>query len=127
MQASDERRHVLVVDDHAEMGEVVAEELGLRGYEGVAISSGPVALAYLRSHRVDGLVTDLRMPGVDGLTLLRASMALDPSRPVILMTAYGSLSSAVEAVEAGSWQYLLKPFRIADLARLLAQAFELRP
>jgi DNA-binding NtrC family response regulator len=62
------------------------------------------------------------MPELDGLTLLRTSVALDPLRPVIVMTAYGSMQTALDAVEGGSWQYLVKPFRIDMLARLLRHA-----
>jgi two-component system response regulator AtoC len=123
---SRERSRVLVVDDRAEMAEVIAEELGERGFDVCAITSGREALSLLQTERIDALVTDLRMPEVDGLTLLRTSIALDPSRPVIMMTAYGSLETALEAVNGGTWQYLTKPFRVDLLARLLEAALSLR-
>jgi DNA-binding NtrC family response regulator len=121
-----ERARVLVVDDRAEMAEIVAEALCERGYDGVAVTSGPDAFRRLHEERVDALVTDLRMPDVDGLTLLRLSRMLDPTRPVILMTAYSSLDTALEAAEAGTWQYLTKPFRVEALERLLDEALRLR-
>jgi two-component system response regulator AtoC len=123
---SRERSRVLVVDDRAEMAEVIAEELGERGFDVCAITSGREALSLLQTERIDALITDLRMPEVDGLTLLRTSIALDPSRPVIMMTAYGSLETALEAVNGGTWQYLTKPFRVDLLARLLEAALSLR-
>jgi two-component system, NtrC family, response regulator HydG len=116
--------HVLVVDDRMEMAEMIADDLGARGYHTVAVSSGREALGWLKSHRVDALVTDLRMPEVDGLNLLRASRELDPTRPVILMTAFEGLDNAIEASELGVSCYLTKPFRLDLLARLLKEAID---
>jgi DNA-binding NtrC family response regulator len=113
---------VLVVDDHHEMAEMIADDLGDRGYESIAVTSGEEALRVLRARRVDVLVTDLRMPGVDGFDLVRASIELDPSRTVILMTAYGTLDTALEATGRGVFQYLTKPFRLDTLVRVLEQA-----
>jgi DNA-binding NtrC family response regulator len=121
-----EGMRVLVVDDRSEMAEMIAEQLSDRGFDARAVTSGREALKLLGSERIDALVTDLRMPEVDGLTLLRTSLALDPSRPVIMMTAYGSLETALEAVQGGTWQYLTKPFRVEVLARLLEAALSLR-
>ncbi len=126
MHRSAERSRILVVDDQSEMAEMIADDLSQRGYEAWAVSSGRDALQLIGGERIDALVTDFRMPGVDGLMLLRASAALDPRRPVILMTAYGSIETAMKAVECGSWQYLIKPFRMDLLARLLEQALGLR-
>jgi DNA-binding NtrC family response regulator len=123
---SGERMRVLVVDDRAEMAEMIAEELGNRGFDARASTSGREALDLLRSEHIDALVTDLRMPEVDGLALLRASIDLDPSRPVIMMTAYGSIETALEAVNGGTWQYVTKPFRVGLLAGLLEQALSRR-
>jgi DNA-binding NtrC family response regulator len=116
------RTRVIVVDDRMEMAEVIAEALCDRGYEGLPVSSGREALRVLRTERVDAMVTDLRMPEVDGLALLDASLALDPTRPVILMTAYGTLDSAMESTGRGAFQYLTKPFRVEALVRVLEQA-----
>jgi DNA-binding NtrC family response regulator len=64
------------------------------------------------------------MPEVDGLSLLRASIELDPSRPVIVMTAYSAFDTAMEASGGGAFQYLMKPFRLDALARVLEQALK---
>jgi DNA-binding NtrC family response regulator len=117
---------VLVVDDKREMADMIADDLCDRGYEGLASSSGREALRILGTERIDALVTDLRMPEIDGLALLRASRELDPLRPVILMTAFEALDTAIEASEHGVCQYLTKPFRLDVLARLLEQAIALR-
>jgi DNA-binding NtrC family response regulator len=117
-----ESTRVLVVDDRLEMAETIADNLCDRGFRAVAVSSGREALRVLRTERVDALVTDLRMPEFDGLNLLRASLELDPSRPVVMMTAYGTLDTAMEATGAGVFQYLIKPFRLDALVRILEQA-----
>jgi two-component system response regulator HydG len=113
---------VIVVDDREEMAEMIAEALCDRGYEGMALSSGREALRVLRTERVDAMVTDLRMPEIDGLALLDASLQLDPSRPVIVMTAYGTLETAMESTGRGAFRYLTKPFRIEALVRVLEGA-----
>ena len=124
MPTSSETVHVLVVDDSVEMADMIADDLRARGYGATAASSGREALLILQTERVDALVTDLRMPEMDGLDLLRASKGLDPSRPVIVMTAYSTIDTAMEATGSGAFQYLMKPFRLDALARLLEQALK---
>jgi len=121
MNESD-RPHVLVVDDREEMATVIADALVDHGYVAFAARSGREALEMLQSERVDAVVTDLTMPQVDGLEVLRASQRLDPSRPVILMTGFGGMDSALQAFEVGAYQYLLKPFRMDTLATVLRNA-----
>ena len=113
---------VLVVDDRPEMAEMIADDLSEKGYDAIAISSSREAMHRLRTERFDALVTDLRMPEVDGLALMRASLELDPSRPVIMMTAHGTLDTAVQASGEGAYHYLTKPFRLDALSRLIEQA-----
>lgn len=126
MLSDAEQHRVLVVDDNAALAETIADGLLERGYEALAVTSGEAALRLLRTERIDALVTDVRMPRMDGLTLLRTAMVLDPLRPVIVMTAYGSLDTALEAGARGTWHYLIKPFRIEHLAGLLGQSLEAR-
>ena len=116
------RPRVLVVDDAAEMAEILVWDLVHHGYEGVAATSGHEALRLLRKGRFDAVVTDLCMPELDGLAVLRHSYDLDPSRPVVMMTAHGSINTALEAAEEGAFQYLTKPFRIDALLRVLDRA-----
>jgi len=117
-----ERPRVLVVDDQAEMATVIADSLVDYGYTAYAAYSGSHALEMLRKERMDAVVTDLTMPRVNGLDVLRASQRLDPSRPVILMTGFGAVDSALQAFEVGAYQYILKPFRIDTLAEVLRKA-----
>jgi two-component system, NtrC family, response regulator HydG len=122
MPDSPDAARILVVDDRPEMAEMVADALSERGYAAIATSSGHEAIHRLRTERFDALVTDLRMPEVDGLALLRVSLELDPSRPVIMMTAHGTFDAAVQTTREGAYHYLTKPFRIEALSRLIEQA-----
>jgi two-component system response regulator HydG len=122
MSEQAEMSRILVVDDRLEMAETIADALCDRGYEGMAVTSGREALRILGSERVDAVVTDLRMPEIDGLVLLDASRRLDPSRPVIVMTAYGTLETAIETTGRGAYHYLTKPFRVDALVQVLERA-----
>jgi two-component system response regulator HydG len=115
---------VLVVDDELEMTSMVADELEFRGYEVLALQSGREALRRLEHEAFDALITDLRMPDVDGLSLLRASRALDPTRPVIVMTGHVAIDAALEALDRGAFRYVVKPFRPSHLVELLEAALE---
>jgi two-component system response regulator HydG len=115
---------VLVVDDNLEMARTLAEGLVDRGYDATAVGSGKQALAELAADAFDAVVTDLRMPNVDGLELLAASRKLDPDRPVIVMTAYSAIDTAVESIRQGAYHYLTKPFKQDELAIFLGRALE---
>ena len=116
---------VLVVDDEPKLGGVVAQMLELDGHAVVRAGGGREALARLGEERFDVVVTDLRMPEVDGLAVLRAARALSPAPEVVLMTAYGTAESAVEAMKSGAADYVTKPFAMDELrlrvGRLAAQ------
>jgi two-component system response regulator HydG len=114
----------MVVDDRLEMAELVADALGERGYDAFAVASGEEALRRMQDEGFDALVTDLRMPRVDGLELLAASRRLAPERPVLVMTAYGAIDSAVEAIRQGAYYYLTKPFKMEELAIYVGRALE---
>ncbi len=104
---------ILVVDDEPKLGKLVAEMLQVEGHETVRVQGGRGALVELSARPFDLVVTDLRMPEVDGLTVLREARARGAD--VILMTAYGTAESAVEAMKAGASDYLLKPFAMDEL------------
>jgi two-component system response regulator HydG len=113
---------VLVVDDQVDMAQMIAEHLSDRGYVAVAESSPRKAVEMLSTQRFDVLVTDLRMPDIDGIALLRVSRELDPKRPVIMLTAHSTVETAVEATGRGAYHYLIKPFRLDVLFRLIEQS-----
>jgi len=93
---SDARHRIMIVDDNLEMARTLADGLAERGYDAVAIGSGREAQQRLAGGRFDAVVTDLRMPDVDGFQILATSRELDPERPVIVMTAYSAVDSAVQ-------------------------------
>jgi two-component system, NtrC family, response regulator HydG len=113
---------ILVVDDNLEMARTLSEGLGDHGYQAVAVSSGAEAIARLEAGGVDAVVTDLRMPNVDGLAVLESSRRLDPVRPVIIMTAFSAIDSAVESIRRGANHYLTKPFKQDELFIFLGRA-----
>lgn len=121
---TDPKPRVLIVDDRLEMAEMLADGLADHGYDPVATASSRDALARLEAERVDALVTDLRMPEIDGLELLAASRRLDARRPVIVMTAYGAIDTAIESIRLGAYHYLTKPFRLEELVIFLGRALD---
>ncbi len=102
--------HILVVDDDAALRMVLVGLLSQAGYTARAVESGERALAEVASSLVDLVITDLRMPGMDGLALLSALGAAAPDLPVIMISAHGTVPIAVEAMKAGAKEFLLKPF-----------------
>ena len=120
----DRTPHVLVVDDQSEMAETVAEGLGEFGYKGSAVSTAKEAVTLIKSGDYDALVTDLRMPSMDGLELLAQSREAAPECPVIVMTAFSGIDTAVESIRRGAYHYMTKPFKVAELALFLNRALE---
>jgi DNA-binding NtrC family response regulator len=117
-------RRVLIVDDHLEMARTLCDTLSDRGYQAVAAGSGRQAIEFLARDAFDAVVTDLRMPDGDGLTVLAASQRLDPGRPVLVMTAFGAVDAAIELIRRGAYHYLTKPFRHEELAVFLERGLE---
>jgi len=115
---------ILVVDDNVEMARGVGEGLMDADYDAVAVGSGEEAVKRLEAEQFDGVVTDLRMAGTDGLAVLAASRQRDPERPVIVMTAYSAIDSAIESIRRGAYHYLTKPFKQEELAIFLGRALD---
>ncbi|MEN6405477.1 MAG: sigma-54 dependent transcriptional regulator [Thermoguttaceae bacterium] len=114
--------NILVVDDEKIKRITMTDDLAAQGHEVVAAADGEEALKKLAAGRFDVVVTDLKMPKLDGLELLkRIKQGPDASIEVILMTAYGSIPVAVEAVKLGAFDFLTKPFRNEDVLPLLAR------
>jgi len=111
---------ILVVDDHLEMARTIADYLGQRGMEATAVSSAQEAVAMLGKDSFDALLTDLRMKGMDGLDLLDAAHRLDAELPVVVMTAFGGVDSAIESIQRGAYHYVTKPFKL-DVVRVLLE------
>ncbi len=117
---------ILVVDDEVELKNVLVETLTAQGYETVGFTSGEAALAALREQDFDVLLTDLMMPGMDGIALLQASLAIDPNLVPIVMTGHGTIQTAVDTMRLGAFDYVLKPFRLQVFMPMLTRAINTR-
>jgi DNA-binding NtrC family response regulator len=116
---------ILVVDDEPRMAEVMAAALARAGHEAETCTGGAAALQALEERGADVVVTDWRMPDMDGVALMRAIHARRPALPVILVTAHGTVPAAVAAMREGAFDYLTKPFDNDELRALVGRALEL--
>jgi signal transduction histidine kinase len=115
---------VLVVDDEETVTVTLQGILELDGYSVTASISGEIALELMRTHPFDVVLTDLRMDGVDGLDLLRELHTISPDSVAIVLTGYGSIDSAVQALREGAYDYLVKPCDILELRTTVARGLE---
>src|SRR5207302_6294029 len=115
---------ILVVDDEKNYLWMLGELFQNEGYEVLTCEKGSEALTLLRDGQVDLLLTDLRMAETDGMALLARAREIAPPVSTIIMTAYGTIERAVEAMRLGAYDFILKPFNQADLLRTVAKALE---
>jgi excisionase family DNA binding protein len=116
------RPRVLVVDDEASIRDLLSKTLALAEYDVDLAPDGRSALERLRVIPYDLLITDLKMPGVDGLAVIREARRLKTDLPVIIITGYSTEASAIEAVNLGVSGYLTKPFRVPRVLAAAAKA-----
>ena len=117
-----DRPRVLVVDDEASIRELLSKTLALAEYEVDTAPDGRAAIERLRLGHYDLLIADLKMPGLDGLSLIREAKRLKTDLPVIIITGFSTESSAIEAVNLGVAGYLTKPFRVPQVLAAAARA-----
>jgi two-component system response regulator AtoC len=117
-------RNVLVVDDDASMRHLLSVILRDHGFEARAVASAEDALREIEARAYDLVLTDVRMPGMGGLGLLKEVQRRDPDLVVVVMSAYGTHDTAIEAVKAGAWDYVSKPFRPDEVVLVLRKAEE---
>ncbi len=120
----DRNPRVLVVDDRLDMAEMVADGLSEHGFEAHALCDFAEATVQLSLGTHDALVTDLRIPGSDGLELLALSRSIVPESPVIVMTAFSGIDTAIESIRRGAYHYLTKPFKVEELVLFLRRALD---
>ena len=113
---------VLVADDEESIRELLSRTLALAEYDVETVGDARAALDRLRLADYDLLIADLRMPGMDGLLLIREARRMHPGLPVIIITGYSSEASAIEAVNLGVVGYLVKPFRVPQVLSAVARA-----
>ena len=117
-----ERPRILVVDDEASIRDLLAKTLALAEYDVDTAPDGRSALERLRLYPYDLLIADLKMPGIDGLAVIREAKRLKADLPVIIITGYSTESAAIEAVNLGVAGYLTKPFRVPQVLAAAAKA-----
>jgi signal transduction histidine kinase/DNA-binding response OmpR family regulator len=117
---------VLVVDDERQIVRLCTQALGEQGYAVEGENGGQQAMARLETSNFDLLVVDVKMPDMDGLTLLRQARALDPNLTAIVITGYATLDRTIEALQSGARRFLLKPFGFADLISAVESALTQR-
>src|SRR5947209_9888973 len=118
--------NLLVVDDEVELMRALCESLAEEGFHAVGATRADEALAELHKGDFDLLLSDLMMPGTDGIRLLRQALEFDPNLVGIFMTGQGSIPTAVEAMRSGAFDYLLKPFRMGQVLPVLDRAIQVR-
>ena len=116
------RPRVLVVDDEASIRDLLAKTLALAEYDVDVAPDGRSALERMRLYPYDLLIADLKMPGMDGLTVIREAKRYKADLPVIIITGFSTESSAIEAVNLGVAGYLTKPFRVPQVLAAAAKA-----
>ena len=113
---------ILVADDEASLRRVLVGHLKRRGYTVDTAEDGAAALRRLESQSYDAVISDLRMPEIDGMELVRQATERWPDLPVIIITAHGAVDTAVEAMKAGAFDFVTKPFDTDELAGVVAKA-----
>src|SRR5919106_4008290 len=119
-------KHLLLVEDEGPLRQAIAEHLADRGYQVEQAESGEAALARLADFAFDVIITDLRLPGIDGSAVVDAAVERYPDIVAIVVTGYGTVKDAVEAIKRGAWDFVSKPFQIDELLHVLDGALEQR-
>src|SRR3954470_24614130 len=122
----DSTKHLLLVEDEAPLRQAIAEQLSDRGYHVEQADSGETALTKLTEFAFDIIITDLRLPGIDGAAVVDAAVHRYPDIVAIVVTGYGTVKDAVEAIKRGAWDFVSKPFQIDELLHALDSALEQR-
>ena len=122
----DQSKHLLFVEDESALREAIAEQLADRGYQVEQAVSGEAAVARLAEFAFDIIITDLRLPGIDGSSLVQAAVERYPDIIAIVVTGYGTVKDAVDVIKRGAWDFVSKPFQIDELLHVLDAALEQR-
>ena len=121
---ADDRKHLLLVDDEVALREVVAERLAEEGFNVTQAADGEAALKALDGFAFDVIISDLRLPGVDGRQVIEAALSRYPGIVAIVVTGYGTVKDAVDAIKRGAADFIAKPFQFDELMHVLNNALE---
>jgi DNA-binding NtrC family response regulator len=113
------RGSFLIVGDEVELMRALCEALSEQGFHAVGVTGAAAALAEIHEGEFNVMLSDLMMPGTDGIQLLKQALAIDPDLVGIIMTGQGTIPTAVEAMKSGAFDYILKPFRMQQLLPVL--------
>ena len=116
---------ILVAEDDEIVGDVIIKFLSEEGYSVVLAKDGLAAIKVLRLEEIKLVLTDLRMPGADGMDVLRNALQMNPKIAVVLLSAYGSLDTALEAMKEGAYDYIVKPFVMQQLLLVARNAYNM--
>jgi DNA-binding NtrC family response regulator len=116
---------ILVAEDDAIVRDVIVKFLTEEGYSVVVADDGLAAIRLLRLEDIKLALTDLRMPGADGMEVLRTAVQINPKIAVVLLTAYGTLDTALEAMKEGAYNYIVKPFVMQQLLLVVRNAYKM--
>jgi two-component system response regulator AtoC len=117
---------ILIVDDDESIRTLLSAVLAREGFQTVAARDGEEGLGLFRSRSPDIVLMDIRMPGMTGIEAMRAMLELRPGAAVILMTAYADLDTAVQAIKSGVFDFIIKPFDLAEISLLVNRAYQIR-
>src|SRR5205807_7322677 len=123
---AENKKHLLLVEDEAPLREALAERLVEQGFEVEQAGTGEQAIEQLAEFAFDIVVTDLRLPGLDGTRVLEAALVRYPEIIGIIVTGYGTVKDAVEAIKRGATDFVTKPFQFDELLHALTAALEQR-
>src|SRR5579862_1076477 len=123
---ADSAKHLLIVEDEAPLRQAIAEQLIDHGYHVEQADSGEAAVARLADFAFDIIITDLRLPGIDGSAVVEAAVERYPDIVAIVITGYGTVKGAVDAIKRGASDFVNKPFQIDELLHVLDSTLEQR-
>jgi DNA-binding NtrC family response regulator len=115
---------ILIVEDEPKMRRLLELNLGEEGFTTHSAADAETGLKLLNTERIDLVVTDFRLPGMSGLEFLQAVKRVNASLPVVVMTAYGTVESAVEAMKEGASDYVLKPFSLVEMVLVIRKELD---
>ncbi len=121
-----ERKQVLIVDDEPNLRKILSAQLSRDGYDVLTAEDGEQGLSLLKEHHIDLVITDLKMPKVDGMALLKRALVDEPDLPIIIITAHGTVDTAVEALKVGAFDFVTKPFDKDEVRQIVSKALKTR-
>src|SRR5215510_6257724 len=123
-QAHDEAPRVLVVDDEKVIREILSDFLTMEGYQVQSVEDGTLALKELQRRSYNLVISDLKMPRMGGLELLEKIGELNPNVLTVIMTGFGTVETAIEAMKRGAYDYILKPFKVEEVMHIVQRGLD---